>query len=102
MMKQLHDLQIAYPVSPDKRTDFIPQPKQSKPVTDPSQLPMALNAALHRQAHGRAERQAFELDGQTGRLISHSTPTQPPLATSAMGAANFFTKRSKKRLDLMR
>ena len=44
MMKQLHDLQIAYPVSPDKRTDFIPQPKQSKPVTDPSQLPMALNA----------------------------------------------------------
>ena len=44
MMKQLPDLQIACPVSPDKRTDYIPQPKHSKPVTDPSQLPMALNA----------------------------------------------------------
>lgn len=44
MMKQLSDLRIVYPASPDKRTDFIPQPKHSKPVTDPSQLPMALNA----------------------------------------------------------
>ena len=42
MMKQLPDLQ--YPVSPDKRTDFMPRPKRSKPVTDPAQLPMALNA----------------------------------------------------------
>lgn len=42
MMKQLPDLQ--YPVSPDKRTDFMPRPKRSKPVTDPTQLPMALNA----------------------------------------------------------
>ena len=44
MMKQLPDLEIAYPVSPDKRTDYIPQPKCSKPVTNPAQLPMALNA----------------------------------------------------------
>ena len=44
MMKQLSDLRIVYPVSPDKRTDYIPQPKRSKPVTDPAQLPMALNA----------------------------------------------------------
>ena len=44
MMKQFPDLQVAYPVSPDKRTDYIPQPKHSKPVTDPAQLPMALNA----------------------------------------------------------
>lgn len=44
MMKQLPDLRIVYPASPDKRTDYIPQPKHSKPVTDPSQLPMALNA----------------------------------------------------------
>jgi len=43
-MKQLSDLRIVYPASPDKRTDYIPQPKHSKPVTDPSQLPMALNA----------------------------------------------------------
>ena len=44
MMKQLSDLRIVYPASPDKRTDYIPQPKHSKPVTDPSQLPLALNA----------------------------------------------------------
>ena len=44
MMKQFPDLQVAYPVSPDKRNDFIPQPKRSKSVTDPAQLPMALNA----------------------------------------------------------
>ena len=44
MMKQVPDLQITYPVSTDKRTDYIPQPKHSKPVTDPAQLPMALNA----------------------------------------------------------
>jgi len=44
MMKQLSDLRIVYPASPDKRTDYIPQPKRTKPVTDPSQLPMALNA----------------------------------------------------------
>ena len=44
MMKQFPDLQIVYPASPDKRTDYIPQPKRSKPVTDPAQLPMALNA----------------------------------------------------------
>ena len=44
MMKQLSDLRIVYPASPDKRTDYIPQPKRSKPVTDPAQLPMALNA----------------------------------------------------------
>ena len=44
MMKQLSDLRIVYPASPDKRTDYIPQPKHSKPVTDPAQLPMALNA----------------------------------------------------------
>lgn len=44
MMKQLSDLRIIYPASPDKRTDYIPQPKRSKPVTDPAQLPMALNA----------------------------------------------------------
>ena len=42
MMKQLPDLQ--YPVSPDKRTDLIPRPKRAQPVTDPAQLPMALNA----------------------------------------------------------
>ena len=42
MIKALPDLQ--YPVSPDKRIDCIPQPKHSKPVTDPAQLPMALNA----------------------------------------------------------
>ena len=44
MMKQLSDLRIISPASPDKRTDYIPQPKHSKPITDPSQLPMALNA----------------------------------------------------------
>ena len=44
MMKQFPDLQVAYPVSPDKRNNYIPQPKRSKPVTDPAQLPMALNA----------------------------------------------------------
>ena len=43
-MKQLSDLRIVYPASPDKRTDYIPQPKRAKPVTDPAQLPMALNA----------------------------------------------------------
>ena len=44
MMKQLSDLRIVYPASPDKRTDYIPQPKRSKLITEPSQLPMALNA----------------------------------------------------------
>ena len=44
MMKQLSDLRIVYPASPDKRTDYIPPSKHSKPVTDPAQLPMALNA----------------------------------------------------------
>ena len=44
MMKQLSDLRIVYPASPDKRNDYIPQPKRAKPVTDLSQLPMALNA----------------------------------------------------------
>ena len=44
MMKQASDLRIISPASPDKRTDYIPQPKRSKPVTDPAQLPMALNA----------------------------------------------------------
>ena len=44
MMKQLSDLRIVYLASPDKRTDSIPQPKHSKPITDPAQLPMALNA----------------------------------------------------------
>ena len=44
MMKQFPDLQVAYPVSPDKRNDYLPQPKRSKPVTDPAQLPMALSA----------------------------------------------------------
>lgn len=44
MMKQLSDLRIVYPASPDKRTDYIPPSKRSKLVTDPAQLPMALNA----------------------------------------------------------
>ena len=44
MMKQLSDMRIISPASPDKRTDYIPQPKRSKPITDSSQLPMALNA----------------------------------------------------------
>ncbi len=44
MMKQLSDLRIVYPASPDKRTDYIPYPKRLKPITDPTQLPMALNA----------------------------------------------------------
>ena len=59
MIKALPDLQ--YPVSPDKRTDFMPRPKRSKPVTDPGQLPMALNANQVAAALGISRAGAYNL-----------------------------------------
>ena len=61
MMKQLSDLRIVYPASPDKRTDYIPQPKHSKPIADPSQLPMALNAKQVAAALGISRAGAYNL-----------------------------------------
>lgn len=61
MMKQFPDLQVAYPVSPDKRNDFIPQPKHSKSVTDPAQLPMALNANQVAAVLGISRASAYNL-----------------------------------------
>ena len=62
MMKQFPDLQVAYPVSPDKRNDFIPQPKHSKSVTDPAQLPMALNAKQVAEISAKASEMAHRAE----------------------------------------
>ena len=59
MIKALPDLH--YPVSPDKRTDFMPRPKRSKPVTDPGQLPMALNANQVAAVLGTSRAGAYNL-----------------------------------------
>ena len=44
-MKQIHNMQIARSFSPDESPDLIPRSKKPEPITDPAQLPMALNAA---------------------------------------------------------
>ena len=59
MIKALPDLQ--YPVSPDRCTDFFPRPKLSKQVTDPAQLPMALNANQVAAALGISRAGAYNL-----------------------------------------
>lgn len=59
MIKALPDLR--YPVSPDKRNDFMPRQKRSKPVTDPGQLPMTLNANQVAAALGISRAGAYNL-----------------------------------------
>ena len=109
MMKQLSDLRIVYPASPDKRTDYIPQPKHSKPVTDPSQLPMALNAKqvaavlgisragaynpVHRQAHGGSEGQVDGLDEHTNQNVRKAFGRFP---LADRGNRPFFEGREKE------
>ena len=60
-MKRIQDMQIAYPFSPDKRTDLIPSPKKQKPITDPAQLPMALNATQVAAVLGISRAGAYNL-----------------------------------------
>ena len=59
MIKALPDLQ--YPVSPDKRNDFMPRQKRSKQITDPGQLPMALNASQVAAVLGISRAGAYNL-----------------------------------------
>ena len=93
-MKQIHNMQIAKSFSPDESPDLIPRSKKPEPITDPAQLPMALNAAqvaatlgisragsvqsdalgrfsdaVHRQAHGGAEGQVAGLDERPGQIV---------------------------------
>ena len=44
MIKNKPDMEIAYPVSPDKRTDWRPRQEKAQPISDFSLLPIALNA----------------------------------------------------------
>ena len=61
MMKRIQDMQIAYPFSPDKRTNLIPVPKKQKTITDPAQLPMALNATQVAAVLGISRAGAYNL-----------------------------------------
>lgn len=61
MMKRIQDMQIAYPFSSDKRTDLIPVSQKQKPITDPAQLPIALNATQVAAVLGISRAGAYNL-----------------------------------------
>ena len=60
-MKQIHNMQIARSFSPDESPDFIPRSKKPEPITDPAQLPMALNAAQVAATLGISRAGAYNL-----------------------------------------
>lgn len=60
-MKQIHNMQIAKSFSPDESPDFIPRSKKPEPITDPAQLPMALNAAQVAATLGISRAGAYNL-----------------------------------------
>ena len=57
-MKRNHDIENDDPFSPDKRTDQIPDPKL---ITDPAQLPIALNATQVAAVLGISRAGAYNL-----------------------------------------
>lgn len=61
MMKRIQDIQITYPFPADKRTDLIPGPEKQSPITDPAQLPMALNATQVASVLGISRAGAYNL-----------------------------------------
>lgn len=60
-MKQIHNMQIAKSLSPDESPDLIPRSKKPEPITDPAQLPMALNAAQVAATLGISRAGAYNL-----------------------------------------
>jgi predicted DNA-binding transcriptional regulator AlpA len=60
-MKQIHNMQIAKSFSPDESPDLIPRSKKPEPITDPAQLPMALNAAQVAATLGISRAGAYNL-----------------------------------------
>ena len=60
-MKQIHNMQIAKSFSPDESPDLIPGSKKPEPITDPAQLPMALNAAQVAATLGISRAGAYNL-----------------------------------------
>lgn len=60
-MKQIHNMQIARSFSPDESPDLIPRSKKPEPITDPAQLPMALNAAQVAATLGISRAGAYNL-----------------------------------------
>ena len=60
-MKQIHNMQIAKSFSPDESPNLIPRSKKPEPITDPAQLPMALNAAQVAATLGISRAGAYNL-----------------------------------------
>lgn len=60
-MKQIHNMQIDRSFSPDESPDLIPGSKKPEPITDPAQLPMALNAAQVAATLGISRAGAYNL-----------------------------------------
>ncbi len=60
-MKQIHNMQVAKSFSPDESPDLIPRSKKPEPITDPAQLPMALNAAQVAATLGISRAGAYNL-----------------------------------------
>jgi len=60
-MKQIHNMQTAKSFSPDESPDLIPRSKKPEPITDPAQLPMALNAAQVAATLGISRAGAYNL-----------------------------------------
>ena len=60
-MKQIHNMQIAKSFSPDESPDLIPRSKKPELITDPAQLPMALNAAQVAATLGISRAGAYNL-----------------------------------------
>ncbi len=60
-MKRIQDIRIAYPVSPDKRSNLIPSQKKPEPITDLAQLPIALNATQVAAVLGISRAGAYNL-----------------------------------------
>ena len=54
-------MQIAKSFSPDESPDLIPRSKKPEPITDPAQLPMALNAAQVAATLGISRAGAYNL-----------------------------------------
>ncbi len=61
MMKRMPDIQITYPFPADKWTDLIPVAEKQNQITDPAQLPMALNAAQVASVLGISRAGAYNL-----------------------------------------
>ena len=60
-MKRMPDIQITYPFPADKCTDLIPGSEKQNQITDPAQLPMALNAAQVASVLGISRAGAYNL-----------------------------------------